>query len=397
MLNAIILGILLGIVSGLTPGIHTNTLSAFILSYSAILSKYFSVEDLAVVVFVNAIVHTFLDILPSMFLGVPDEDTAIAVLPTHELVLDGKGIVATSISAYSSLLSFLISLPIFLIFLLVLPNMEFGLSAITPFLLFAVSIAMILGEKGEMFEGSLSAWRKRAFASLIFLLSGLLGFYSFGRDDTILLPLLTGLFSSPTLLISAFSESNVPMQEVSLEMPNLRDVLSGSLAGALVSLFPGISSGIATVMASNHLRDKKRIVSAISSANTANALLCFAVLFSIHRVRSGAVDAFMKLGGNVDLATFLLIGLISALTGAILTIAFGLLAGGIVPKIDQLKLSVLVFAMLIFFTYVTTGAFGLFVFSLATIVGLLAVIFKVRRINCMGCLILPTILLYLRF
>ena len=397
MLNAILLGTFLGVLSGLTPGIHTNTFSAFILSYSAVLSRYFGREDLAIVIFVNAIVHTFLDIIPSMFLGVPDEDTAIAVLPTHELVLDGKGILATSISAYSSLLSFLISLPIFAVFLLVLPDLKSGLSEITPFLLLAVSIAMIAGEKGEIFGGSLSVWRKRALATLIFLLSGLLGFYSFDKGDMILLPILTGLFSSPTLLISAFNKSNVPMQEISLEIPNCRDVLSGSLAGALVSLFPGISSGIATVMASNHLRDRKRIVSAISSANTANALLCFAVLFSIHRVRSGAVDAFMKLCGNVDLIVFLLIGLISALAGAILTIAFGTLAGRIVPKIDTFKLSVFVFAMLIVFIYWLTGAFGLFIFSLATIVGLMAVIFKVRRINCMGCLILPTILLYLRF
>lgn len=393
MLNALLLGILLGVVSGLTPGLHVNTFSAFILSYSAVLSRYFSSEELAIVIFTNAVVHTFLDILPSMFLGVPDEDTAIAVLPTHELVLDGKGVVAASISAYSSLLSFLISLPIFLIFLIVLPNLE--LAKITPFLLVAVSIAMIASEKGEVFEGSFSIWRKRSLAALIFLLSGFLGFYAFGREDMILLPLLTGLFSSPTLMISAFNRSNVPTQEISLEIPNGKDVLSGSLAGAMVSLFPGISSGIATVMASNHLKDRKRIVSAISSANTANALLCFAVLFSIHRVRSGAVEAFLKLGASIDLPIFLLVGLISAFAGTILTITFGILAGRMVSKIDQLKLSIFIFAMLIVFIYFLTGAFGLLIFSLATVVGLLAVIFRVRRINCMGCLILPTILLYL--
>ncbi len=395
MLNAILLGLLLGIVSGLTPGLHVNTFSAFILSYSAVLSRYFSPEELAVVIFTNAVVHTFLDILPSMFLGVPDEDTAIAVLPTHELVLDGKGVVAASVSAYSSLLSFLVSLPIFLIFLIVLPNLKYGLSTVTPFLLVAVSIAMVASEKGEVFEGSLSAWRKRALAALIFLLSGFLGLYTFGKDDMILLPLLTGLFSSPTLMISAFNRSNVPTQEISLEIPKGKDVLSGSLAGAMVSLFPGISSGIATVMASNHLKDRKRIVSAISSANTANALLCFAVLFSVHRVRSGAVEAFLKLGASIDLPIFLLVGLISAFAGTILTITFGILAGRMVSKIDQLKLSVFIFAMLIVFIYFLTGAFGLLIFSLATVVGLLAVIFRIRRINCMSCLILPTILLYL--
>ena len=394
MLNAIIFGIVLGVVSGLTPGIHTNTFAAFILSYSIVLSKYFSPEELAVIIFVNAIVHTFLDILPSMFLGVPDEDTAIAILPTHELVLDGRGIVATSISAYSSLLSFLISLPIFMLFLLVLPNLKSSLAMITPILLIGVSTAMIASERGEIFEGSLSAWRKRFLAGIIFIISGLLGLYSFG-DNKILLPLLTGLFSSPTLLTSMLGNSSVPRQKILLEIPKFKDVLSGTFAGALVSLFPGISSGIATVIASNHLKDKERIVAAISSANTANALLCFAVLFSIHKVRSGAADAFIRIGGNIDLHIFLMIGLISALAATLLTIVFGTLAGKIVPKINQTKLSASILTLLVTFIYLLTGAFGLFVFSLATIVGLLAVVFNVRRITCMGCLILPAILLYL--
>ncbi len=395
MLNAVIFGIVLGIISGLTPGIHTNTFAAFILSYSAILSKYFTLEELAVVVFVNAIVHTFLDILPSMFLGIPDEDTAIAVLPTHELVLDGKGVIATSISAYSSLISFLVSLPIFMIFLLILPSLKSSLVIVTPVLLIIVSIAMITGERGEIFGGSLSVWRKRFLAGIIFILSGLLGLYSFG-DDEVLLPLLTGLFSSPILLTSIFGNSSVPKQKILLEVPRLRDVISGTFAGALVSLFPGISSGVATVIASNHLRDRERIVAAISSANTANTLLCFAVLFSIHKIRSGAASVFTKIGSQIDLYVLLMIGLTSALISTLLTIGFGILAGEIVPKINPVKLSASVFAMLIVFIYSLTGSFGLFIFSLATIVGLLPVMFGVRRINCMGCLILPTVLLYLR-
>ncbi len=389
MINAIVLGILLGVVSGLTPGIHTNTFSALIVAESGVLSGIMSPRDLAVVVIANSIVHTFLDILPSMFLGVPDEDTAIAVLPTHELVLDGKGISATLVSAYSSLLSFLFSLPVFLAFLIILPAFKRWLFSVTPILLIAVSFGIVFGEKGTAFEG---VWRKRALAGLVFTLSGLLGLYSFGRD--VLLPLLTGLFSSPTLMVSAFSRSAVPEQELSWSFPKLGDVLSGCFSGSLVSLFPGVSSGVATVISSNHLKDNERIVSAISSANTSNALLCFAVLTSIHRVRSGAADAIVKLGVSLNPTTVVAVGLISALAGTLLTIAFGILAGRVVPKIDQLKLSVLVFAMLILFIYFLTGAFGILVFSLATFVGLLTLVFEVRRINCMGCLILPTILLY---
>jgi putative membrane protein len=393
MFNAIALGIILGMISGLTPGIHTNTFAAFILSYSPLLLNYFSREELAVIIFVNAVVHTFLDIIPSMFLGVPDEDTAIAILPAHELVLDGKGIEAASISAYSSLISFILGVPMFVAFLVLLPQLD--LRAITPLLLIFISAFVILSEKGEVFEGSLSAWRKRLYALIAFLASGMLGFFCLDKGDMILLPLLTGLFSAPTLLASMFSEATIPKQNVALELPNVKDVLSGSFAGALVSLFPGISSGVATVLASNHLRDGKRIISAISAANTSNALLCFAVLFSIHKVRSGAVDAFVKIiGTRIDLVVFMLIGILSALAGAILTISSAFAIGRFVSKIKPSKLSATVFIFLVASIYILTKEFGLFVFSIATLIGLATIFLKIRRINCMGSLILPTILIY---
>jgi|GEM_PF-2678962 TctA family transporter len=47
MLEVLLFGVLLGTVSGLTPGIHSNTLVALLLSISAMLP--FSNEKLAVV------------------------------------------------------------------------------------------------------------------------------------------------------------------------------------------------------------------------------------------------------------------------------------------------------------------------------------------------------------
>ena len=384
MIKAVLLGIVLGIVSGLTPGIHVNTFSAIILSYSDSLLKFFSPEDLAVVVFVNAIVHTFLDILPSTFLGIPDEDTAIAILPTHELVLEGKGMVAVSISAYSSLLSFLFSIPIFVLFLL----HPLDVDALTVPVLLLVSAMTILGEKAEPFEGSLSVWRKRLFAAAVFVLSGMLGIMYFGRP----MPLLTGLFASPTLLSSMNSE--IPDQVGSIELPKMKDIVSGTLSGAMVSLFPGVSSGTATLLASSNLRDRKRIVSAISSANTSNAFLCFAVFLSSHRIRSGAVSAFKEFGYH-DPIGLILVGLLASLVATLLTLTFGSVANKVLAKVSPSKLSYAVFFFLIALVVLIDGFFGLLIFSLATIIGLLTLKLGVRRVNCMGCVVVPALHLHL--
>jgi putative membrane protein len=390
--EAVAVGIILGIITGLTPGIHVNTVAVLILSYSSLLSNYFSKEELAIIVFVNAIVHTFLDVIPAVFLGVPDEDTAIAILPMHELVLEGRGVEACFISAFSSFTAFLFSLPIFALFL-TLKGLELG--KLIPIVLIVVSIAVIMSERGEVFAGSLSVWRKRLYALIVFVISGLLG-YSTLNNENLLLPLLTGLFASPILLTSAFSSSDLPKQDLSFTDPKVRDVLSGTIAGAFVSLFPGISSGVATVISSNHLKKPERIVTAISSSNTSNALLCFAVLFSMHKTRSGAVAVFKDLiGTQFDLAEFVALGVFSALIALLLTLALAVAFGRFVSSVKPSNLSKVVLIFLVLVIYKLTGAYGLFVFALSTLVGLLAVFLRVRRINCMGCIILPTVIFYL--
>jgi putative membrane protein len=386
MLEAVVLGIFLGILTGLTPGIHSNTSAMLILSTTSLLSKYFSRDELAIVVFVNAIVHTFLDVIPTVFFGVPDEDTAVGVLPMHELVLDGKGISACINSAFSSLGGFLLSIPIFAIYL----SSELDLNSVVPIVLIAVSAYLIASER-EFLESRL---KKSLQALTVFLLSGVLGIFCFG-NPSLLLPLLTGLFASPILLTSMFSDGEIRKQDVSFHNPSLKDIVSGVLAGSFVSLFPSVSSGVATLLSSNHLRDNQRVVSAISSANTSNAILCFAIFFSSGKVRSGAVSAFKELFPSLSPLKLVYVGLIASLIATLLTIAFAVAFGKFAEKVKPSKLSSIVFTFNTVVVYVLTQGLGLMVFAIATLIGFLAVALRVRRVNCMGSLMVPTILVYL--
>jgi len=45
-------------------------------------------------VLANSITHTFLNIIPVVYLGAPDAGTALAVLLGHSLLLDGMGMAA---------------------------------------------------------------------------------------------------------------------------------------------------------------------------------------------------------------------------------------------------------------------------------------------------------------
>ncbi len=396
----LILGVLIGVTTGLIPGIHTNTLAALIIAYSTVLSSFFSPSQLPLVIFIAAITHTFVDILPSVFTGIPDEDTAIAVLPAHDMVLDGRGVEAVSISALASLGSFLISIPIFFIFLSVLECVEQYIGAAVPYFLLMASAFIILSE-GDTFEMVIT-FKKKCYALSVFLTSGFVGVVALNHAhlaqlnaaSSVFLPLLTGLFASPALIISIAHKTEMPHQQPGSKRPSLPSLVAGCLSGSLVSLFPGVTSGIATAMAAAGMRSAEDYLSSLSAANTSNAFLCFAVFLAVGNIRSGAVDAVSRFQ-TPDSHILLASGVLVALTATQLTILFALGITRLLPKINFTIFSIFVLIFLTLFVIVLTGWFGLLIFAIATPVGLSNLFLGVRRINCMGCLMIPIMLTYM--
>lgn len=81
LIISIMSGFLLGIISGLTPGIHVNNFALILVALSPFfLDLNVAPFYIAVAILSNSITHTFLDIIPSIFLGAPEADTALVVL-----------------------------------------------------------------------------------------------------------------------------------------------------------------------------------------------------------------------------------------------------------------------------------------------------------------------------
>ncbi|HEX7468624.1 MAG TPA: tripartite tricarboxylate transporter permease, partial [Methanobacterium sp.] len=91
LIAACLLGVICGALTGLIPGIHVNTVGAFVFASSASLLTFISPEFLCVLLISMAISHALLEFIPSMFLGVPEEGTVLSVLPGHHLLLQGRG------------------------------------------------------------------------------------------------------------------------------------------------------------------------------------------------------------------------------------------------------------------------------------------------------------------
>ena len=144
----ILLGWFFGILTGMIPGIHVNNVAAVLVGMLPVfIAAGFSSLSVCLIILSCAVSHTFHNIIPAIFLGVPSEDTALAVLPGHRLLLMGQGFSAIRLSALGSAGSILFSLVLMIPMALFL---FYGYSVLEPhmgFILIAISLLLILSER----------------------------------------------------------------------------------------------------------------------------------------------------------------------------------------------------------------------------------------------------------
>lgn len=433
LLLSILIGFILGIISGLIPGIHTNTFALILVAISPILQKFgFDILHIAIIILANSITHTFLDIIPSIFLGAPEGDTALTVLPGHSLLLDGRGIEAVRLSALGSSGSVFLSLLLLIPLIFLFNNFYLIISSYIGWILVSIAIIMISLEKGEYIEGqgSLVPLKYKFYAIILFFLSGFLGILSFNRESLVnpiinlkticivaeirdsgivLMPLFSGLFGASMLITSLLTHSEIPPQiEEEFELPinrTLRGIISGSLAGAMVAWLPGVTSTIASVLARLTIRDRinemeleynnKEIIVSISGANTANAIYSLIALYIINKTRSGAMVALKSIGINLNASLvllFIIIIVIVSILSYFATIYFGKISGELLQKFNYSKLCLGVLIGLTAIVILFTGWFGFIIFLIAIPIGMIPSYAKIRRVHAMGVLLLPLIL-----
>jgi putative membrane protein len=80
-------GVALGTVNGLTSGIHVNNLALLLASVAPAVPGPPKLVGAAMLA--AGVVHSFLDVIPSLELGVPDPAMAATALPGHRLVIEG--------------------------------------------------------------------------------------------------------------------------------------------------------------------------------------------------------------------------------------------------------------------------------------------------------------------
>jgi len=418
------------------------TLGAF-----AVLGRVFDVEDpgLLVACFISSalVAHLFGEAITCTYVGIPAEDV-VSVLPAHRLAKAGLGAVAVRASADGALAGLVLS-SILLIPLCCVMGWPLGLypslRKIMGVFMILLSARLIVAEGYPRLRTRVE--RKRPIirilkASLVFLAAGLLGcmvlssrYYSaplpdlpwlragFVSPSSLLLPLFAGLFGIPSLVLSMGSRRAYDVQAGLLPRVTLkigsRDFVLTMLGGSMVGWMPGMTSGSSvSVCAPNmqetsgdeNVRSSCRFIWLYSSISASGTVFALGALFVILRARSGSMDAVSAFLGSVDGSNSWLSDI-----GLMLTILFSMLVAAVISRwaIDLLmtrlsnlgrvlcsrELAITSLAFVCSLSTVLTGTRGALVMFTAAMLGLLPPLIGVRRIQLMGCLLVPISIMFI--
>lgn len=404
VLSAGAVGAVIGSFTGIVPGIHINTLAAMMVTaYPAIggmLSGSAPPEYVPVLVsccIVSAsVVHSFVDFVPSAFIGAPDADEALSVLPAHRLLLMGEGMTAVRAAAVGSAVGTVTALALAVPLQWILLRGAASLLDGMTLGVIAVTLAAIVIGSGN-----------RLISLILVLLSGSLGFavMSMGIPSsgvlgtgTLLFPMLAGLFGIPPLLERTGS-AKIPRQvdcgrDPVGPGPGLKGVLTGCMAG----WFPGITATAAASLACVFYRDDDpaRFISLTSSIGTVTAVFSVVTLSVSGSGRSGTSLAVKEIIGDglsgfcSDAFVLILFSIAAAAAiGYAMTIAAGKAMSKLVDAVPEKPLGDAVLALIFALVLLLTGPWGTAVLVVSALVGTLPQRFGVARVCLAACLMVP--------
>lgn len=276
-----VLGVLAGILTGITPGIHPNTV------IFTSLPIYFGtgIDFMLYLSFIAAlsVSHTFHDFLPSIFLGAPEGDTALASVAGADMAEEGRGLEAFYYTIFGGFVSCVVMLFLSPLLLLFLSSIYSIFNSVMFYVLVFFQLVIVFNSR-KVFYGFITAF-----------LSGILGFLAFSmpvNSQNVLMPVFAGLFAVPTFL-SSFQPT---LEDQKPARPDrqyyVRGGALGTVAGIMTGIFPGVTGTAATSFFAPLMSDKvEEFLAAIGAVNTSDILISFLGLYLIEKARSGTAVA----------------------------------------------------------------------------------------------------------
>ncbi len=394
---ALLIGVLAGCITGLIPGIHVNLISMILISVSGYLLGITDVVSLCVFIIAMSVTHTFLDSIPSIFLGAPDADMALGVLPGHRLLLEGKGYEAVKLTVIGSLLALIATLLLIPFMIPFVPRIYSFVQPYIGYILIFVVAYMILKEK---------KFSKIAWSSFVFFISGVLGIIVLGWNNLNqpLLPMLSGLFGISALVTSLSGDTKIPEQKIteSIEVglfDKVKAISAAVFSGSLTGIMPGLGAAQAAIIAMQIVGDigVYAFMILLGGINTVNFTFSLVTFFTLGKARNGAVVAILEIIKEISLSqllVFLFAALVAGCVAALLALFFARVFSNLIVKVNYRRLVVGIISFITLMVFYFSGIVGLLILVTSTAVGIIPGLLRVKRSHAMGCLLLPVILFF---
>lgn len=392
---SILAGIFFGIFTGLMPGIHINLVAVVLFSLSPFLLKHMSPVALCTVIVSMAVTHSFLDILPSIFLGAPEAGTALAVLPGHRLLLNGKGYEAVMLTIAGSFGALAVSALASPFLVNVVSYLYPFIQPLIGYILVITCTFLIMREKEDML-----------WPALIFFMAGCLGcaVFSLKTLKDPLFPMLSGLFGISTLIISLKDKVMIPKQIITQiklsKLSQIKVISSSVIAGWVCSFMPGIGPSEAAILASQmHKKlSTEEFLMLTGGLGTTNIVLSFVTFYSIDKARNGAVVTISKIIETLTFnhfIVFLAASLVAGGVSVLLASKFSKIFSTIICKVNYCKLCLTIIFIIITLVFIISGWLGLVVLFVSSLLGIIPSLKGTGKNHMMGCLLVPIIIYFM--
>lgn len=394
------LGIFIGIFTGLIPGIHVNLVATTLFAFSPFLLKY--VEPLSLVFFLISLstTHSYLDTIPSIYLGAPENENSLSVLPGQKMLLQGNGFQAIKITILGTYFGMIFAVLLIPLFFFIAKNIYPIFKPFLVYLLILILFYMIVKEE------------KYLLAFFVFLISGVLGLlvFSISQKSPFILkeslfPLLSGLFGVSGLIISFYENTKIPDQKfdniIDITIKDLIKSIFGSSIGVfLIQFFPGFGPAQGAVIASQFIKNikDKLYLALVGAQGTMSVVFSLVTFYIMGKAKDGSIVILSKLI-EVDFTIFFVLILVMFFSGSFsifLVFYFSKIFSNLITKINYQLLIIIIIIFIFLMSFFLDGFLGILILISSTSIGLLAPLKGVARNHAMGCLLLP-IIVYLLF
>lgn len=264
---------------------------------------------------------------------------------------------------------------------------------------------------GTNFDRMRKAWGQLLAGALTFSLSGIVGIILMYRSPIALdvayqnlLPAFVGFFAVPAVIQAFVIGGRAPKQVVKRRLdltPQLasQGIFAGALGGLFAAFFPLVTAGIGGFLAGHATAQRDARVFVISQGTSrflyyVGAIALF-FLPGVGLTRGGlaAMLATLDRPGTWQ-SYWLAIGAI-AISAALTFLVFeraAWLSAKLAPKLPQRLLNGLTLVILLGVVFISTHWAGLAVLAVCTCIGSLPLLWKTRRMHCLGVILIPVLI-----